>query len=585
MKPMVPTRTRVLASLAPVLFLLAVTASVFFFKNTRQLARLTRERKAAVLALPHLEQAREILERTERYLRLAAHDDFRRGETRDFVQLSLDATERALKFDGASEEGFRLQGRALELAYNFDEARESYAKAIEQHPESPARYHLGLLGTRLLARARLAEFKLADVSAETLASRASEPLRRFQAVNDVYKFATDRKLVYMCTVCVAYALGDYSAVSTAARAAREWDATEWLPSYLEGVAAWELKRPADAVKAFEEAVRLAPAVADPHAWLGAALHAVGRRTEAVAALSTALQASEHFLEAYYVRGQILFEDGRYADALADFSACARLRPSLAEVQLRLGVSALEHWNRSGRREAALLETAAAALTAAVDADPREPRRRLLRARAWAGLGKAEAAEKDLAEAVALSPGALDVLLLRAELHEGAGRWAEAEKELSAALEKAEPARRAELLRRRAAARARAGRVEEALGDFDVLLETDPNDAGAHLDKARLLAGAKRFDEALAAVNKAPLSARSALARAEILLEKGESAAARAEADFALKADPELAEAYVARGRAALAAGDKAAAREDFTRAVEKRPDLKAAVEPLLKQAD
>jgi Tfp pilus assembly protein PilF len=86
------------------------------------------------------------------------------------------------------------------------------------------------------------------------------------------------------------------------------------------------------------------------------------------------------------------------------------------------------------------------------------------------------------------------------------------------------------------------------------------------------------------VELAAPTARAALLRAEILLEKGEAAAARADADIAVKSDPELAEAYLVRGRAALAAGDKAAAAEDFKRAVEKRPDLKPKVDPLLEKA-
>lgn len=575
-------RTKILVSLVPALFILSIVSTVFFLRNQKERSRLAREKKGAALALPHLEQAREIIERTERYVRLPGLDDHRRDEIRDFVQLALDATERAVEAAPTSEEAFRLQGRALELQYNFDEAREAYAKAIDQHPESPARFHMGLLGTRVYARARLAQFKLSTVPKDQLAAQASEPLRRFQAVDPVFKFASDRKRVALCTVCVAYAVDDHAAIPVAARAAREWDATEWLPSYLEGLGHWERKNSAEALKAFEEAARLAPAVADPHAWLGVALHAVGRRTDAIAALTSALQASEHFLEAYYVRGMILFDDGRFADASADFAACARLRPSLAEVQHRLGVASFEHWQRSGRSDAAALDQAAAALSAAVEADPKDPARRLLRARAWVAQRKLQQAEKDLAELAVLAPDAIDARLLRAEILDGSGRAAEADAEYGAVLEKADGARRASTLRLRAASRARAGRWDDALADLDALLTQDPNDAGARLEKARLLFSAKRLDDALKAVELAAPTARAALLRAEILLEKGETAAARAEADVAVKGDPELAEAYVVRGRAALAAGDKAAAAEDFKRAVEKRPDLKSKVDELLK---
>src|SRR5687768_1726325 len=148
-----PAKYKVLASLAPALLLLSIISTTFFLRNQKERSRLAREKKSAALALPHLEQAREIIERTERYLRLPSPEELRRDEIRDFIQLALDAADRALEFAPTSEEAFRLQGRALELDYNFDEAREAYAKAIEQHPESPARFHLGLLGTRVYTRA------------------------------------------------------------------------------------------------------------------------------------------------------------------------------------------------------------------------------------------------------------------------------------------------------------------------------------------------------------------------------------------------------------------------------------------------
>ncbi|HYE99994.1 MAG TPA: tetratricopeptide repeat protein [Planctomycetota bacterium] len=581
MKATVPTKYRVLASLVPILALMTAWSTYRTWTAKQNAGRLAAEKRGRMTALPHLEQGRELVERARDYLRLPGDPELRRQEIRDFAELAVEHATRALETAPDSEEALRIRGRALELQYNFDEALGDLQEASRQHPAAPSLYDLGLLGTRMLARARLDGLKTSLLPPEALVERASEPLRRFQGASGQHGVELDVKYARVATVCVAYAVGDWNVVPVAARAAREWDATEWRVPYIEGLAYCEAGRLDEALRSLDEAARLAPAIADIPAWQGAVLRKLGRRPEAIAALSRALEMSEHFLEAYSLRGTLLFEDGRFADARADFAACARLRPSLADVQQKLGVAALEHWERSGRSEAASLDEAVQALTAAVEARPREPQLRLLRARAFLGRGAPDKADADVAEALALSPDWIEARLLRAEIREAAGRFADAEQDYAAVLEKADPARQAGVLRRRARARARAGRVDEAIADLDALLAKDPRDAGLHLEKVQLLAQAGRADAAFAALEAAPTTAPLLRLRAELLLARGDAAGARATAERALQADPELAEAYVVRGRAALAAGDKAAAAEDFRRALEKRPSLKDVVGPLL----
>jgi tetratricopeptide (TPR) repeat protein len=589
MNPLVPARYRVLASLVPVLLILAVYSGYRMFELKKDAGRLAADARARTLALPHVEQARDRIERVERYLRRADPDEFRRQEIRDFVEMAVDSAALAAEFAPKSEEALRLRGRALELQYNFDEALASYAEAETLHPAAPARLHLGILGTRMLARARLADLKLSLGPLDALIDRATEPLRRFQAPDPVFQLETDRRAATLATACVAYAMGDWGAVAPASRAAREWDATDWMPPYLEGLALLEKRSYAEALRPLEEAVRLAPALADPHAALGAALRKLGRRLDAVAALTAALQASEHFLEAYYLRGSILFEDGRFADARADFAACARLRPSLAEIQSRLGVASLEHWRRSGRSDAAALAQAAEALEAAAQSAPRDVPVRLLLAQALLARGDAARAEAAASEVLALVPDAVDALLFRAEARAAQGK-AEAEADYAAAAEKAadpEQVRRARLERARLIGK--RGYLDDAMKEIDALIAKDPNDLGLALEKARLFLGARRFDEALAAADTAlataPSHARLQALRAEVLAGKEDWPGARAAADRALGLDAELAEAYAVRGRALLKLGDKAGAAADFKRAAEKRPDLAPALAPLLQEAE
>ncbi|HXG60877.1 MAG TPA: tetratricopeptide repeat protein, partial [Planctomycetota bacterium] len=376
-------RAKILASLVPVLLLLAgfTTWSVFHWK--KQYARLAREKRARAAALPLLERAREGLAQTERYLRLPEPDpEAIRERAEQAVEAATDALSRFPAEEGiGSEEGHRLRGRALELLYNFDEARADYEEAVRLHSESPARLALGVLSARELARARLANLKTARDPEEHLVERVVEPLRRFQVPRPEWNFEVDLESRALCTLLIAYAVGDYDKVPSAAGVVDGFDRTQWLAPYLDGAAAGARGEGEAALARLQEAVRRAPGVADPHAWMGRVLHRLGRRTEALAALGTALSLTPHFPEAYYARGLISFEDGRFGDARADFDACVKLRPSLAEAHLKLGIASLEHWNRSGRADPADLDRAVRALGAYVGLRPGDASGRLWRARA------------------------------------------------------------------------------------------------------------------------------------------------------------------------------------------------------------
>jgi tetratricopeptide (TPR) repeat protein len=588
-KPAVSAKHRILSSLVPVLALMVIVSTFMVIKWRGEYGRLAREKKGRTLSLPLLEKARELVERAEKHARLSPPDfDDLQGMAQEAVDVAGRALHRAAEFGVEIEEGYRLRGRALELTYNFDEARADYEKSIELHPESPARYHLGMLSLRQLARARLAGMKTALLDEDTLRARVTEPLRRFQATSPEFNFSVDDKFRFLSSTAIAYAMADMKAVLPQAGTAMGFDATEWIPPYLRGIARLELKELPEAVKDLEAAVRLAPGVADGYAWLGLALSRAGRRTAAIEALSTALQASEHFLEAYLVRGTLLYEDGRFADARADFEACAKLRPSLPEVHFKHGIASYESWQRGGRTNAADLDAAIEAFTRCVNARPKDPEAYVHRARARLAKKDFAAAEADLVMALGLAPAHLEAHELRAEACEARLKWADAEKEWTAIAEKStDAARAAQALRRRARVRVRAVRPDDALADYDELLKRDPNDAGLYVEKGGLQLMAGRADDAMATAGKAlalnPRHARALALRAEVFLKKDDAAAAIREATQAFEADPQLADALVTRGKAFLARGNKGEAAADWRKALELRPDLKEELAPWMEK--
>lgn len=571
----VPVKFRVLASIVPVLLLMTIVSTAMLFRWRAQYGRLAREKKARDVGLLPLERARELVERVEKYARFPNPDvDDLRSMAEEAVKEASTAIERA----GDWEEAYRIRGRALELMYNFDEARNDYEKAATLHPASPANLHLGVLSARQLARARLAGMKASFVDPDRLRARIVEPLNRFVNTPEELQFNVDEKFRFQARACVAYAFGDYKELPTPANAALIFDSTGWIARFLLGLAHFELGEFADAAKSFEDAARASPGTADPRAWLGFVYDRLKRRTDAIAELTAALLADPHFLEAWLIRGTILFEDGRFGDARADFDACARLRPSLPEVQLKLGIACHENWKRTGRSDAADLETAEKAFSALINARPAEVEGRLHRARVRLDLGRHAEAEADLA----VVPATPEALELRGAVHEAAKQWDKAVQDYTALIEKAADPFQAR--RRRARARANAGRLDEALGDLNALIELDPKDAGLLLEKAALQLGAGRPDDALATTDRAPQAARVLVLRAEIFLKKGDAAAAVREATAALTADPQLADAFAARGRANLEKGAKPEALADLKRAIDLRPDLAKELAPLLEKA-
>lgn len=580
-------KRQVLTSLLPILIIFALTSTFFMFKWKRDYVRVARDRKGAELALSHLERTRELLDRVRKFISLPSPDDFRLEDIAGLSEEALKGATTALGLFPGSEEAMRLHGQALELMYNFEEARASYKDCETRHHETPARYLLGLLNTRVLQRARLVGMKTSLVNEERLSLDASEPLRRYMAPVAGFQVKIDQKLLATAQTCVVLADRNFKDAVSSADIAETGDPTEWLPPYLRGIAQLELKNPAEALKSLETAARLAPAIADIHAWTAAALQALKRRVEAINALSTALTISEHFLEAWYLRGTLLFEEGRFNEARTDFENCLKLRPSLPEVRLKLGIASFEQWRRSGQTESKDLETAVEALTQYLGAHPQDAPALTLRARARMGLKDWDKAEADLSEIIKAAPPALEALTLRAAAHEARGRWDAAIRDYESILAKAPDPAAASLARRgRARARASGGRVDEALADLEAMLTTDPNDLSLHLDKASLLGKAGRPDEGLAAADKVLEISRghprARALRARLLLDKGDAPAAIQEATQAWIADPQLAEALVVRGHAYVKQDLKGKAAEDWKRALEIRPDLRGELEALIR---
>lgn len=592
-KPGVPAKYRILASLVPLLALMTLASTIMLFRWRSRYSEASAERRGRTRALLHLEGARELVDRAEKYARLPLPADAgaREAYLRDIEEMAAEAVNRAtqaLASGGNLEDAFRTRGRALEVMYNFDEARKDYEDCIRLYRASPARLRLGALLTRQIARARLAEMKTVLGDLNRLRSHAIEHFHVAVNPPPELTYEVDVKDRFTARTCVRYLGEDFKDLAPEAKMAALADATEWLPLYLRGLAHYENKDLAAAAKDLEAAARAAPAVADPRAWLGVVYHELGRSTEGIDELTLALEANGHFLEAYWARGRIYFATERFGQAREDFAKCAELRPSMPGIHLKHGTAAYETWHRTGRIRAADLEEAEASLGKHLEASPQDHAALLLRARVRLARNDHAGAEADLTAALASPADPADALLLRAQAFEAQKQYARAEADYTAAIEKTgDAARAADARRRRARVRVRTVKPEEALEDYAALLARDPNDLSLYLEKGGLELLCGKPDAASATVEKALALGRNARLlslRAEIALKKEDWAAAHRDAADAFALDPQLADALVVRGKAFLGQGRKAEALEEWRKALERRPDLAEELEPWIRRA-
>ena len=151
-----------------------------------------------------------------------------------------------------------------------------------------------------------------------------------------------------------------TALRDAARAL-ESDAASWQAQNAMGAALLSVHRPAEAVKHFDQAVRLKPGDALLHFNLAKALLASGSPDPAGAAMRRALQLNPRLAEAHNELGVMLFARGRLTDALVHLREAVRLAPNSPIAHSDLGGALAQ----AGRRAEALVH-----LRRALTLDPR-----------------------------------------------------------------------------------------------------------------------------------------------------------------------------------------------------------------------
>jgi tetratricopeptide (TPR) repeat protein len=113
------------------------------------------------------------------------------------------------------------------------------------------------------------------------------------------------------------------------------------PNFVEGhsnlgIALVQQGRLAEAVGHYEEALRINPAFAEAHNNLGTAFLRLGKLPEAIQQLEQALRLKPNYVDAHNNLGTALARAGRIPEAIAHWEQALRLRPDFAEAHNNLG---------------------------------------------------------------------------------------------------------------------------------------------------------------------------------------------------------------------------------------------------------
>jgi Flp pilus assembly protein TadD len=109
----------------------------------------------------------------------------------------------------------------------------------------------------------------------------------------------------------------------------------WLHNNL-GVAYQSLGHYQEAMKSFNQAVKIKPDYADAHYNLGVTYGALGRSKDEIEKYKLAIKIRPDYVKAYYNLGVSYKDLGRYQDAIEAYKQAIKIKPEYAEAHLNLG---------------------------------------------------------------------------------------------------------------------------------------------------------------------------------------------------------------------------------------------------------
>jgi protein O-GlcNAc transferase len=333
----------------------------------------------------------------------------------------------------------------------------------------------------------------------------------------------------------------------------------------EGNAIEDKGRLNEALRHYENAIRLAPHLAKAHLNRGNALLATGDIEGALGAFATAISKDHVYAPAHYNKGMAYARAGRHADARLAFETAIALEPGLADAQVALGCS-LE--------ELGELDTAAASYRRALGITPERAEVHCNLANVLRSLGRLDDAASSYRRAVKLKPDFAAAHYSLGRTLQDIGKPGQAEASYRRALEVEADMVVAHF--ELGNALLALGRVDEAVASYGRAVDIDPSYAEAHCNLGNALASLGRLQEAISSYRQAlQLKPEFELLHfnlGTVLQRYGSLVAAVASYRRAVELRPDYVEAHNNLGSALQGLGQMDGAVESYEQALSLRPD-------------
>ncbi len=241
-----------------------------------------------------------------------------------------------------------------------------------------------------------------------------------------------------------------------------------------------------------------------------------KQDQAISDFNKALEINPKDAEAYFNRGIVHLEKGRYEQAISDYTKALEIDPRNAKVYLKRGNA----YEGEGKYKQAIFD-----YTKALEIDPRDADAYINRGNAYAEKGHCEQAISENSEqAISDYTKALEINPRNAKAYFKRGNAYEDE-----------------------------GKYDQAILDFDSAIEIDPRDASAYNNRGLVYGKKGQYDQAILGFNKAieidPTDADAYINRGIAHVEKGRYEQAISDYTKALEINPRDAMVYIIRARA------------------------------------
>jgi tetratricopeptide (TPR) repeat protein/serine/threonine protein kinase len=397
------------------------------------------------------------------------------------------------------------------------------------------------------------------------------------------------------------ALGEEAAAQADRQLAASTPPTMALDHDLRGQTALNNKQFAEAISAFEAALRLEPthywslmklgycvdlAQGPEHAYTAVAIftgcilkrpdHAyayycrsiaysgLNRHEDSLADCSKAIELDSTFALAWNNRGAAYADLGQHDKALADFSKAINLDPKFAAPWRNRGIAYYKLRQH---------DKAVADISRAIELDPKLAEAWTCRATAYCELNQYDKALVDSSKAIELDRKYAGAWCGRGIAYSGLGQHDKAIADLSTAIE-LNP-KHVSAWANRGLAYSKLGQYDKAIADLSTAIELDPKDAAAWCNRGVAYSELGQHDKAIADCSKAielePKDATAWANRGRAYLDLDQPATAVVDCSKAIELNPKDATAWNIRGAAYLLLGQHDKAIDDCSKAIELDP--------------